>query len=436
MRRLRHTKADQVASAAESSVSQTNARGKAVLRASRSGLSSPRLTNLALEGLDGKKEFPASDAGRLRAAGVHRVTRQVRALYGQPASSTGTRPRCGRSATHPRRPQRGARPGRRQGGLAERARGKSSRGDFGSAARRRHERVDATARRRFRDGAPPSGKVDMTEFAPPGNEMMLTCECRSGRHAVHRRGTRGCPSATRSMSRVRRAEVQIQDRRGADAQALTGRRCRVVPARPRGPRVCFCMPFLLLAKVPGCGSACVRLRGGGHARVSCLLRFFVPSHPFADESAPRGSSKAHSSLQRPLIIIWGAAFNLGRQGFQVKTTCVIYVLAGCHTRGKGFLHGRAVEHHGVCRWGHWARKLPAPCCPSAPTNRRPWKPAPAANPRMLLSLCQPTRGRCTFHWAWGSAGGSVRLRIDGRCWQSYTEIPEPAGPSALRWLRL
>ena len=51
------TKADQVASAVESSVSQTNARGKALFYASRSGLSSPRLTNLALEGLDGKKEF-------------------------------------------------------------------------------------------------------------------------------------------------------------------------------------------------------------------------------------------------------------------------------------------------------------------------------------------------------------------------------------------
>jgi hypothetical protein len=51
------TKADQVASAVESSVAQTNARGKALFYASRSGLSSPRLTNLALEGLDGKKEF-------------------------------------------------------------------------------------------------------------------------------------------------------------------------------------------------------------------------------------------------------------------------------------------------------------------------------------------------------------------------------------------
>ena len=51
------TKADQVAAAVESSVSQTNARGKALFYASRSGLSSPRLTSLALEGLDGKKEF-------------------------------------------------------------------------------------------------------------------------------------------------------------------------------------------------------------------------------------------------------------------------------------------------------------------------------------------------------------------------------------------
>ena len=51
------TKADQVAAAVESSVGQTNARGKALFYASRSGLSSPRLTTLALEGLDGKKEF-------------------------------------------------------------------------------------------------------------------------------------------------------------------------------------------------------------------------------------------------------------------------------------------------------------------------------------------------------------------------------------------
>ena len=50
------TKADQVASAVEASVSQTNARGKRCSTL-RSGLSSPRLTNLALEGLDGKKEF-------------------------------------------------------------------------------------------------------------------------------------------------------------------------------------------------------------------------------------------------------------------------------------------------------------------------------------------------------------------------------------------
>lgn len=51
------TKPDAIAAAVETAVSQTNARGKALFYANRSGLSSPKLVDLAAEGLDGSKEF-------------------------------------------------------------------------------------------------------------------------------------------------------------------------------------------------------------------------------------------------------------------------------------------------------------------------------------------------------------------------------------------
>ena len=168
----------------------------------------------------------------------------------------------------------------------------------------------------------------------------------------------------------------------------------------------------------------LRLRGGGPRKSKAILqpaiRLVPKSTLLRDESAPRGSSKARSSLQRPRDHNLGAAFNLGRQGFQEKNSHVTLLSP---RRGARAARARRRRLHadGVLL------RLHGQSDGVAHVHGRPDDDR------------SPDAHRDVRPWAWGSAAGTgarvpvYRAVLAAR---ASTRNYRSAGPSALRWLRL